>query len=315
MRRVVAWVLVAACGAWVALRLLGLERGYPLVPLVAFTPFVAVGAVAVVAVAALLRQRAATLVAAVLAALLVVTVAPRALGGPTAAEGPAGPSLRVLSANMQFGTGSPEALVALARRTRADVVSVQELTERGVSRLEAAGIGEPLPEQILQPGGRGAGIGLYSRVPLAVAEAPGTRRNPLVLAALDLEGAPAVEIAAVHPPPPIRGSIMPAWRDDLRALPPATPDGPLRILAGDFNATLDHAELRRVLDTGYVDAAAEVGDGFEGTWPNGRRFPPPVAIDHVLADARCGVRDFSVHAIPGTDHRAVFAELVLPRGR
>jgi endonuclease/exonuclease/phosphatase family metal-dependent hydrolase len=38
-----------------------------------------------------------------------------------------------------------------------------------------------------------------------------------------------------------------------------------------------------------------------------------VAIDHVLADARCGVRAFSVHPIPGTDHRAVLAELVLPR--
>jgi hypothetical protein len=33
----------------------------------------------------------------------------------------------------------------------------------------------------------------------------------------------------------------------------------------------------------------------------------------VLADRRCGVRAFSVHPIPGTDHRAVLADLVLPR--
>ena len=45
----------------------------------------------------------------------------------------------------------------------------------------------------------------------------------------------------------------------------------------------------------------------------GRRIPPAVTIDHVLADARIGVRAVSVHTIPGTDHRAVFAELVLPR--
>jgi endonuclease/exonuclease/phosphatase (EEP) superfamily protein YafD len=313
MRGVVAWVLVAGCAGWAALRLLGLERGYPLVPLVAFTPFAAAAAVAVVVVVALLRQRAAALAAAVLAALLVVTVAPRALGGPTAPDGPPGPALRVLSTNLQFGSGSAEAVVALARRTRADVVSVQELTPRGAERLEAAGIGELLPEQILQPGGRGAGIGLYSRIPLTPAGAPGERRNPLVLAGVEVEGAPAVEIAAVHPPPPLNRSIMPAWRRDLRALPPATPDGPLRILAGDFNATLDHAELRRLLDTGYEDAAAEVGAGLRATWPEGRRLPPPVAIDHVLADRRCGVRAFSVHPIPGTDHRAVVAELVLPR--
>jgi endonuclease/exonuclease/phosphatase family metal-dependent hydrolase len=219
----------------------------------------------------------------------------------------------VLSVNMHFGAGSPEALAALVRRSSADVLSVQELTPGLARRLEAAGLGELMPDQILQPGGPAGGIGLYSRLPLTTVPATGRRMNPLVLAGLAVEGAPAVEVAAVHPPPPVRRS-MPAWRDDLRALPPALPDGPLRILAGDFNATLDHVELRRVINTGYEDAAAQAGAGLQGTWPEGRRFPPPVAIDHVLVDARCGVRAFSVHTVPGTDHRAVLAELVLPRG-
>ena len=310
MRVVVAWLLVALCGGWVALRLLGLERGYPLVPLVAFTPFVAAAAVALVVVVALLRQRGAAVVATVLAVVLVGTVAPRAVGGPSDADGP---ELRVLSVNMQLGTGSADELLALVRRERVDVLSVQELTPRLARELDAAGLGELMPEQVLEPVEGGVGIGLYSRVPLAVASAPGDRRNPLVIAGVAVEGVPPVEVAAVHPPPPVRRAL-PAWRRDLRALPPATPDGALRILAGDFNATLDHAELRRLLDTGYVDAADEVGAGLKGTWPRGRRFPPPVAIDHVLADDRVGVRAFSVHTITGTDHRAVLAELVLPRG-
>ena len=242
LRVAIAWLLVALCAGWAALRLLGLERGYPLVPLVAYTPLVAAAAVVVVGLAALLRQRGAALVAALLAVVLVVTVAPRALGGPSTPEGAAGPELRVLSANMH-GTGSAEALVALVRRSRADVLSVQELTPGLARRLEAAGLGELVPEQILEPGGR-AGIGLYSRLPLAAGSAPGARRNPLLLAG----------------------------------------------------------------------AAAEVGAGLEGTWPANRRFPLPVAIDHVLADARCGVRAFSVHGVPRTDHRAVLAVLVLPRG-
>ena len=37
-------------------------------------------------------------------------------------------------------------------------------------------------------------------------------------------------------------------------------------------------------------------------------------IRTVLADSRAGVKAFSVHEITRTDHRAVFAELVLPRG-
>jgi endonuclease/exonuclease/phosphatase (EEP) superfamily protein YafD len=312
VRRVVAWLLVIPVAAWAALRLLGLERGFPLVPLLAFTPLAAAAAVLVVAATALLRQRVAALVAAVLAVLLVGSVAPRALGGPSEPDGAAGPRLRVLSANMRYGNGSAKALVALVRRTRADVLSVQELSPQLVRELDGAGLAELLPERVVDPGGRGEGIGLYARVPLAPGSVPGTTRNPLAVASARLPGGPPVELVAVHVTPPFR-NLVGAWRADLRALPGATPDGPVRILAGDFNATLDHAELRRLLDAGYEDAADEVGAGLRATWPRGWRFPHPVTIDHVLADRRCGVRAFSVHAIPGTDHRAVFAELVLPR--
>jgi endonuclease/exonuclease/phosphatase (EEP) superfamily protein YafD len=312
MRRLVAWLLVAVCAAWVAVRLLGLERGFPLVPLVAFTPLAAAGAVVVVAVAALLRQRAAALVAAVLALALVAVVAPRAIGGPSEPEGAAGPQLRVLSVNMRFGAGSPDALVALVREKRPDVLSVQELTPSLARELDEAGLAELLPERAIDPRPRGPGIGLYARVPLEPGSAPGSRRNPLAVASARLPGGAPLELFAVHVTPPFRG-LVGAWHADLRALPGATPGGPVRIMAGDFNATLDHAELRRLLDTGYEDAAAEVGAGLQATWPRRWRFPSRVTIDHVLADARCGVRAFSVHSIPGTDHRAVFAELVLPR--
>ena len=58
VRTVVAWGLVAVCVAWVVVRAFGLERGYPMVPLLAFTPLAVGGAVVVAAVAALLRRRA-----------------------------------------------------------------------------------------------------------------------------------------------------------------------------------------------------------------------------------------------------------------
>jgi endonuclease/exonuclease/phosphatase (EEP) superfamily protein YafD len=88
----------------------------------------------------------------------------------------------------------------------------------------------------------------------------------------------------------------------------------VRVLAGDFNATLDHALLRRLLDTGYRDAAATVGAGLVGTWGPYDGDPiPPVVIDHVLADRRVGVVAVSVHRVPGSDHRAVLASLTPPR--
>jgi hypothetical protein len=50
------------------------------------------------------------------------------------------------------------------------------------------------------------------------------------------------------------------------------------------------------------------------TWASNRGLPPPVTIDHVLADERCGVRDLAVIDVVGSDRRVVLAELELPRG-
>jgi len=47
-----------------------------------------------------------------------------------------------------------------------------------------------------------------------------------------------------------------------------------------------------------------------GPLPGGR--VAVLTLDHVLADPRCAVLASSVHALPGTDHRAVFARLRLP---
>ncbi|HEV2373341.1 MAG TPA: endonuclease/exonuclease/phosphatase family protein, partial [Streptosporangiaceae bacterium] len=99
------------------------------------------------------------------------------------------------------------------------------------------------------------------------------------------------------------------WRHDLCALPPA--GHTLRILAGDFNATLDHGQLRSLLGSGYVDAAVQTGNGLVPTWGT-EHGPGLLTIDHVLVDRRCAVLATSVHDLPGSDHRAVYAVVRLP---
>jgi endonuclease/exonuclease/phosphatase family metal-dependent hydrolase len=85
------------------------------------------------------------------------------------------------------------------------------------------------------------------------------------------------------------------------------------VLAGDFNATLDHAQFRRLLRLGYVDAASQVGNGLALTWgPEPTGSPALLTVDHVLVDRRCGVLATSVHRLPGSDHQALYAELRLP---
>src|SRR5262245_20750234 len=93
-------------------------------------------------------------------------VAPRALGGPSDPEGEAGPPLRVLTVNMHLGRASAPALVELVRTTRPDVLSVQEVTPELVRRLDAAGLGELMPQFVLAPRENARGTALYARMPL-----------------------------------------------------------------------------------------------------------------------------------------------------
>jgi len=142
MRSAVAWTLVAAVAVWTAGRVFGLERGFPLFPLMAYTPGVAVGAVAVALICGVLRRRAAAAVALLLALVLIALVAPRALGGPSGAEGGSGATVGVMSVNLLFGKADAEEIVALARAKDAEVLSVQELTPGGEADLRAAGLDE-----------------------------------------------------------------------------------------------------------------------------------------------------------------------------
>ncbi|MET0417664.1 MAG: endonuclease/exonuclease/phosphatase family protein, partial [Actinoplanes sp.] len=125
-------------------------------------------------------------------------------------------------------------------------------------------------------------------------------------------GATPVYVESVHPLAPAGPTMYADWAADISRQPSAGPDGPVRVLLGDFNATLDHRTLRDVIDTGYRDAADAVGKGLVASWPSSGGFPGLVTIDHVLADERIGVRDVEVHSVTASDHRAVLASLTIP---
>src|SRR5690606_32930216 len=120
----------------------------------------------------------------------------------------------------------------------------------------------------------------------------------------------SVILESVHPLSPSSVPRTREWLIGLNNQVPASAGGPPRILAGDFNATLDHRALRALLATGYQDAADAVGAGLTPTWPyHGRRSAatPKIALDHILVPNGIGVRDFRAVTIPHTDHRAILA--------
>lgn len=218
-----------------------------------------------------------------------------------------------MTANLHFGEADPDSVVSLVREADVDLLTLQEVAPMAVRELRRAGLDRVLDEAVVltTPGAGGGGI--YARAPLTgtgnVGRAEGFRMPGAVLR---VSGTPFT-VVSVHPVPPTDAKSALRWRDALRALPTTGEGAELGLLLGDFNATLDHSELRRVLDRGYVDAADVTGTGLVPTWSRG--LSPPLTLDHLLVDERIHVADSEVRALPGSDHRAVIAGLLVPTGR
>jgi len=309
---VVVWIAAALFVAWTIMRTFGLERGYPLVPLLAYTPYVVVIAAIAAAMTLLVARRAAAIVTAACAVALLIQVAPRAIPEEAPDPAPEGPQLRVLSVNLLTGDADLGTVAGLIEDLRVDVVSFSELTPRAAQSVRQGEVGEILPYSAVDALVDSSGTGLFSRYPLRPLPAPGTDGTdaPTVVAAVDAPGGSA-EVWSIHPPPPTRPTAVSALAGYLGAIPPASAEGPPRVLIGDFNASLDNDTLRDVIGQGYTDAADARGAGLVPTWPGGL-WPPPVTIDHVIADERAAILKYETAEIPGSDHRAVFAELRLP---
>ncbi|WP_433440467.1 endonuclease/exonuclease/phosphatase family protein [Nonomuraea sp. CA-141351] len=307
-RRWPAWTVVTLLALWAVIRAGGLETGSFLTQLMTVTP-IGAGLAALTAILSLLRRnRPAALAAALVGAVMVSVVTPRAFG---AEQPPAsGAPLRVLAINL-FGRGDAQTVVDLVRRFDVEVFSALELTPAEAERLDAAGLKQLMPYRVLQADFGATGSGIFARHP--VTELTGLFTpigHNMPAATVTLPGGGKVEFVAVHPNPPL-GRMEAEWNAALRALPSPSP-ATVRVLAGDFNASLDHRAFRDLLDRGYVDAADQAGKGLTPTWPNLRAIPPIISIDHVLADRRVAVRRVEIVDVPRTDHRGVFAELRLP---
>jgi endonuclease/exonuclease/phosphatase (EEP) superfamily protein YafD len=309
-----ATALVLPWAGWAALRAAGVDRGFPLTPAVALTPYAAAASALPLAAALAARSRPATVLAAGSAAVLAAAGLPR-LGRRPVPVPPAHRALRLVSLNMLHGRADAAATAALVARADADVLTLMEVTPEAVTRLLDAGIGDRLPHAHVVPAGEhqpaGAGGALWTRLEIAERRVlPGRFGQPV--ARLVLPGAPDVEVTAVHTDPPLRDrEHVRRWTGELAGLPEPGREV-LQVLAGDFNATLDHAAFRRVLRSGWADAARATGQAWRSTWQPERAREPRLTLDHVLVDPRIGVRSFEVVRVPGSDHRALVAELLVP---
>lgn len=283
----------------------------PLIVAAALFPYLTAAAALGGVVLAARRAWAGPATAALLAVIAAVVIIPYYVA--SAPQVRDGRSLIVLQANLRWGGADPGKLVAEVRTEHADVVTVEELTADELAGLTRAGLSRRLPFHFAVPSAGAAGTGIWSRYPLTATRRHGRFTFELLTARITAPGAAAIQLIAVHllPPWPYPASTWLREMHRLHRLLAAQPPGVPVVVSGDFNATIDHAQFRGLLTGGYQDGADQAGAGILPTYPTDRLIPPLLAIDHILTRT-VDVTNLRILALPGSDHRALLAHLIVP---
>ena len=289
-----------------------------------FVPFALPACVGAAVVALLVRWGSQGALRRTLGVLLALSVAGAVLHvvwllpSYVGTSGQGRPDVTVLSLNTRFGLADPGAVAALVERERPDVIVLEEAGPTAMAALADEGIGGPgsrWPHEAGYPLEGISGTVVLSAFPLGEQERieidTGAYRIPVL--------APKpFTLIALHTTQPLYD--VGQWREDFGHLVAAarSAQGAL-VVAGDFNATLDHGPMRELLATGLHDAAREANSGWQPTWPSSNARPvaglpvpwPVMAIDHVLVSKELAAISTSVEKVRGTDHLALVARLQL----
>jgi endonuclease/exonuclease/phosphatase (EEP) superfamily protein YafD len=141
---------------------------------------------------------------------------------------------------------------------------------------------------------------------------PTTAQLPSIVATpADGSGPTIIAVHTLAPIPP----MMAAWESDLRWAASAC-SGDNVIMAGDFNATLDHfgglLHAEGATLGNCADAALATDNAAVGTWPTMLPALIGAPIDHVLATPNwrvSGMRVTASHDGYGSDHRPILVQL------
>jgi endonuclease/exonuclease/phosphatase (EEP) superfamily protein YafD len=121
-----------------------------------------------------------------------------------------------------------------------------------------------------------------------------------------------LRVIAYHGYPPLPAAVT-TWKRDLLVVKDWCAEGRQTILAGDFNATTDHADFRAALGSHCKSVAPSVGAGLQGTWPSDRPTLFRTQIDHIVVSGGIKPGNFKTYDIDGSDHRAALATVAVPK--
>lgn len=338
VRRVLGLVVVLACAlGMIALTWPGvfrLERTFPIAQVLAFRVFVALGfaALAVVFLLFCFSRRTRPVAFALVVVCLVgaggnaVTLAMRGFSSDELPAKTAG-SVRVMTWNTAGSIEDPSRVAQIAVGMDADIVALPETNARTGEAIAIAmrGLGRPMWVHDVDAADWDAGKWDATRTTLLISpdlgdysvirsSQDGTSTTTVVPSAVampvDGNGPTIVAVHAVAP----REAYAGEWDADLRWIADQCASSNV-ILAGDFNATVDHfAGLGT--NGGQLgdctDSASEAGAGAVGTWPTSLPALVGAPIDHVMHTPNWTVAGAIVLRTlddAGSDHRPLIVQL------
>ncbi|MFI5684433.1 endonuclease/exonuclease/phosphatase family protein [Streptomyces sp. NPDC051636] len=301
-----AGLLCAAVSVVVGCRVADTDGITPVTQLLAFLPWLLLPTGAALLCSLLARWWPGLVWGVALLGLLAWFIEPYGKAGEP--DGRPLASFRVLTSNVEFGRGTGS-LVPAIRRFDPAVVFVEECDYTCQATLRQK-FGDAYPYRRAVVAGGSEGSLILSRYPLRATDGvTGTMGMPGAVA--DVRGHP-VRLQLAHPMPPLPGQLGP-WRRELgrlRAFAAADRHTPT-VLAGDFNASQDHAAFRHLLDTGLRDAARLAGHDRTPSWPARTARILGAQIDHVLLSPDFSANSARFLRLTGTDHRALLTDLTL----
>ncbi|WP_159702830.1 endonuclease/exonuclease/phosphatase family protein [Arthrobacter sp. 18067] len=297
------------------------------VQLLSFTPWMVVPAALAVILAALGRRLWAIITTAALLAVQLYWLFPLDTGHvQPLPPGTASVSVKVMSLNTEYGEADPATIVRLVRDNGVQVLTLQEHTQSLEDRLLSEGLEEMLPNLVSEPNDDASGGAVYSAFPLEAAgllpDTPFRMDVTRVQLADSGTGSTAtLSLTNVHALPPVDERIA-QWRSDLTKVARQASRPGNQLLMGDYNSTFDHSEFRELLDSvpagatqggsKLVDVGTASNGRFSATWPMEGPPLPGIVIDHMVTTPRISSSNYSVHQVPGSDHAAIMATLVIP---
>ncbi|MBO0515788.1 endonuclease/exonuclease/phosphatase family protein [Streptomyces beijiangensis] len=313
-RSAAAWIaglILLGVSAVVGCRAADTDAITPVPQILAFLPWLLAPAAFALLLAGLARWWTGLVWAVLVLAALGWFLRPYGPGpGSVQPRGPLLQNVKVLTANLQFGRATG-ALLATVRSEKPDIVFVEECAFVCADALAADLPRSQYPYRNVVRKDGSEGSAILSAFPLKDAN---TIDSSMAMpgAVAEIHGV-SVRLQLAHPMPPLPSQV-PLWQHEVgkvRAFAAAAPDQPT-IVAGDFNASQDHAAFRAVLDDGKLnDSARLAGKSRSWSWPAEAGRFLHTQIDHVLVSKDFEVNSARFVPLTGSDHRGLVVELEL----